>query len=73
MGIGSVSGGISQVIQMSQLDRQLGAQVSQRAQLQQQKAEATISSILNNKIEAQQQALKAANQGLKGSSINVYA
>lgn len=73
MGIGSVSSGTSQMIQMSQLDRQLSGQVSQRAQLQQQRADAAITYILDTKIEAQQQAVKSANQGLKGSRINIYA
>lgn len=73
MGIGSVSSGISQQLQITQLNQQLGSQVSERAQLQQQKAEAALSFILNTKIEAQQQALKSAEIGLKGSRINVYA
>jgi len=73
MGIGSVSSGISQQLQLTQLDQRLSSQVSERAQLQQQKAEAALGYIMNTKIEAQQQAVKSADIALKGSRINVYA
>jgi len=61
------------MLQLSQLDRQLTGQVSERAQQLQQRADAAVTYILETKIEAQQQAVKSANQALKGSRINVFA
>lgn len=73
MGIGVVSSGTNQMIQMNQIDRQLTGQVADRAQQQRQRADATITEILNNRIESQQQAMKSATQNLKSSSIDTYA
>jgi hypothetical protein len=73
MGIGVVSSGTNQMIQMNQLDRQLTGQVADRAQQQRQRADATITEILDNRIASQQQAMKSATQSLKGSSIDTYA
>lgn len=71
--VGVVTSGTDKMIQLNELGRQLSGQVAQRAQQQRDRADATITTIMNNKIESQQQALKSAEQSLKGSRINTYA
>jgi hypothetical protein len=73
MGIGPVSSGTNQMIQMNQLDRQLTGQVADRAQQQRQRADATITEILDNRIASQQQAMKSATQSLQSARIDTYA
>jgi hypothetical protein len=73
MGVGVVSTGTDKMIQLNELGRQLSGQVAQRAQQQRDRADATITAIMDNKIESQQQALRSAEQSMKGSRINTYA
>ncbi|MBS4096411.1 MAG: hypothetical protein KGZ83_06180 [Sulfuricella sp.] len=73
MTISSVSSGMSQILQLAQLDRQFSSQVAERAQKQTQIAEATVSALLNTKIEASQAAVKASGMSLKGARVDVYA
>lgn len=73
MGVGVVSSGTDKMIQLNELGRQLSGQVAQRAQQQRDRADATITAIMNNKIESQQQAVRSAEQSLKGSRVDTYA
>ena len=73
LSVGVVTSGTDKMIQLNELGRQLSGQVAQRAQQQRDRADATITTIMNNKIESQQQALRSAEQSLKGSRINTNA
>lgn len=71
--VGVVSTGTDKMIQLNELGRKLSGQVAQRAQQQRDRADATITTIMNNKVESQQQALRSAEQSLKGSRVDTFA